>query len=125
MATITELADTLVRAEGIGFRVAHQIAGKLAREALANKFGCDELPWDLFARTFEELVGRPPRVERNVLVSAASPENFIAVREIPGGPGPHVLREALVGYTDSLASCLLYTSPSPRDQRGSRMPSSA
>ena len=26
---------------------------------------------------------------------------------------------------DSLRSCLLYTSPSPRDQRGSRMPSSA
>ena len=26
---------------------------------------------------------------------------------------------------DLLASCLLYTSPSPRDQRGSRMPSSA
>ena len=25
----------------------------------------------------------------------------------------------------SLLSCLLYTSPSPRDQRGSRMPSSA
>jgi len=43
-------------------------------------------------------------VERDVLVSAASPENFIAVREIPGGPGPHVLREALVGYTDRLAS---------------------
>ena len=30
-------------------------------------------------------------------------------------------------YTDSTftTSCLLYTSPSPRDQRGSRMPSSA
>ena len=27
--------------------------------------------------------------------------------------------------TDCLDSCLLYTSPSPRDQRGSRMPSSA
>ena len=26
---------------------------------------------------------------------------------------------------DELRSCLLYTSPSPRDQRGSRMPSSA
>ena len=25
----------------------------------------------------------------------------------------------------NLGSCLLYTSPSPRDQRGSRMPSSA
>ena len=28
-------------------------------------------------------------------------------------------------YSDSDYSCLLYTSPSPRDQRGSRMPSSA
>ena len=26
---------------------------------------------------------------------------------------------------DAMAACLLYTSPSPRDQRGSRMPSSA
>ena len=26
---------------------------------------------------------------------------------------------------NSLGTCLLYTSPSPRDQRGSRMPSSA
>ena len=32
---------------------------------------------------------------------------------------------ALVKVTDSGNSCLLYTSPSPRDQRGSRMPSSA
>ena len=32
------------------------------------------------------------------------------------------LLETLEEYPDS---CLLYTSPSPRDQRGSRMPSSA
>ena len=103
MATITELADTLVRAEGIGFRAAHHIASKLAREALAHRIGFDELPWDLFAQTFEELVGRPPHVERDVLVNATSPENFVAVREMPGGPGPHVLREALAGYADRLA----------------------
>ena len=30
-----------------------------------------------------------------------------------------------VAVEDSLLTCLLYTSPSPRDQRGSRMPSSA
>ena len=29
------------------------------------------------------------------------------------------------GSPSELAACLLYTSPSPRDQRGSRMPSSA
>ena len=36
------------------------------------------------------------------------------------------LRRVLAsGTLTGLASCLLYTSPSPRDQRGSRMPSSA
>ena len=30
-----------------------------------------------------------------------------------------------VMFKPTLAACLLYTSPSPRDQRGSRMPSSA
>ena len=34
---------------------------------------------------------------------------------------PDWLPGAVLGYDD----CLLYTSPSPRDQRGSRMPSSA
>jgi len=103
MATITELADTLVRTEGIGFRAAHHVASKLAREALAHGIGFDELSWDLFARTFEEVVGRPPHVDREVLASATSAENFVAVREMPGGPGPHVLREALAGYADRLA----------------------
>ena len=31
----------------------------------------------------------------------------------------------IVGRSGSCRTCLLYTSPSPRDQRGSRMPSSA
>ena len=31
----------------------------------------------------------------------------------------------IVAVTDPIKTCLLYTSPSPRDQRGARMPSSA
>ena len=30
-----------------------------------------------------------------------------------------------IGAPEEITACLLYTSPSPRDQRGSRMPSSA
>ena len=36
-----------------------------------------------------------------------------------GGEAPYV------GHSGEAYGCLLYTSPSPRDQRGSRMPSSA
>ena len=35
------------------------------------------------------------------------------------------MSERLPEYRSQFDSCLLYTSPSPRDQRGSRMPSSA
>ena len=42
-------------------------------------------------------------------------------------PQVHYLLTLLDGEItiDQLQDCLLYTSPSPRDQRGSRMPSSA
>ena len=36
-----------------------------------------------------------------------------------------ILRMILTKGSIQLTTCLLYTSPSPRDQRGSRMPSSA
>ena len=37
----------------------------------------------------------------------------------------HYTYETLINESNGLDTCLLYTSPSPRDQRGSRMPSSA
>ena len=33
--------------------------------------------------------------------------------------------EVAIFFNNEVQTCLLYTSPSPRDQRGSRMPSSA
>ena len=38
---------------------------------------------------------------------------------------PIVAMAYVAGRSEHLKFCLLYTSPSPRDQRGSRMPSSA
>ena len=42
--------------------------------------------------------------------------NFVAKLKVPSEKG---------GPPRTIYTCLLYTSPSPRDQRGSRMPSSA
>ena len=103
MATITELADTIVRVEKIGFREAHHVASKLAREALSSDMAFDELPWDLFARTFEAVTGRAPGMDSDLLTLATSPRNFVAVRELPGGPGPAALRQSLAGYAERLA----------------------
>ena len=50
----------------------------------------------------------------------------LPVRELPNGIQPPVV-QVQVNYNSASASiiCLLYTSPSPRDKRQSRMPSSA
>ena len=40
-------------------------------------------------------------------------------------PKEAIAEMAELGFFGMLVPCLLYTSPSPRDQRGSRMPSSA
>ena len=96
---------------------------------------------DLFTISFISLLVAEAK-KRNV---AHSPHLFVVVVGLVGlavfasciglvnNPTNSVLRElriwmVFIGlfYSFCLAmSCLLYTSPSPRDQRGSRMPSSA
>ena len=65
----------------------------------------EQLVEDLSALTVMEAAELSKLLEDKWGVSAAAP---VAVAAAPGAAG-----------------CLLYTSPSPRDQRGSRMPSSA
>ena len=52
------------------------------------------------------------------------------VDDLDDGDVAEMLRTGFIATTDTscletVDACLLYTSPSPRDQRGSRMPSSA
>ena len=50
---------------------------------------------------------------------------FSASNELFKEESDRVLSRDVVGHARRISPCLLYTSPSPRDQRGSRMPSSA
>ena len=51
--------------------------------------------------------------------------NFVSDLLKDGGVKTKIIRKYLPLINQQVNSCLLYTSPSPRDQRGSRMPSSA
>ena len=58
----------------------------------------------------------------NAIVTQAGRNNRSTVRQ-SGNNNSATVDQAMQGNTYEV--CLLYTSPSPRDQRGSRMPSSA
>jgi argininosuccinate lyase len=94
-ATATELADSLVRLEGIAFRDAHEIGTILARRLLASGRGMAGLSGPLVAEVFTAVSGRTPRLDMADLARLAAPEHSIAVRERTGGPGPNSLAAAL------------------------------
>ena len=65
---------------------------------------------------------------------ALHPERSLAEHYNPLAMAPELIKahdaldrevDKAFGASRKLTTCLLYTSPSPRDQRGSRMPSSA
>ena len=58
-------------------------------------------------------------------LTCATPPPAPARTPLSVGPKPDLVKESLMPSFAYIRICLLYTSPSPRDQRGSRMPSSA
>ncbi len=87
--TVTELADTLVRNEGVSFSSAHRLVSAAVKDAGAD---------DGHSRLAEKVVELAPRVlgqrltsDRQSLVHALDPRNFVCVRTVPGGPAPRAV----------------------------------
>ena len=57
--------------------------------------------------------------------AAVAPEPQAVHVAVPSMPMQMPMQAAMPAAPAPAPACLLYTSPSPRDQRGSRMPSSA
>ncbi|MBL8690658.1 MAG: argininosuccinate lyase [Rhodospirillaceae bacterium] len=100
--TVTELADSLVRAEGLSFRQAHEIAAKLARRMIDTGERFQTVPYAAFAEAFGEVAGRAPGLAEAEFRRVTTPEHFVAVRTMPGGPAPSALEMAFVRYRHEL-----------------------
>lgn len=102
--TVTELADTLVRQEELSFRAAHEIAAAVSRTVVARDGDLPRDGYEPFVEAFRHAAGREPKLGREAFATAVSPENFVALRERFGGPGPKALGEALTAYRAELTT---------------------
>jgi argininosuccinate lyase len=100
-ATITELADSLVRREGLSFRQAHEIAAHVARAVVAAKTPLSG-GYTPFSSAFQEIVGGPTKLSESEFKEFVSPEYFIAVRDRFGGPAPAALAASIARYRQRL-----------------------
>ncbi len=100
--TVTELADTLVREEGLSFRQAHEIAAHVGRAVTAQRASLSAAGFAPFATAFRAAVGRASRIDDKGFATAVSPEHFVAIRARFGGPAPAVLEAALDRYAQRL-----------------------
>jgi argininosuccinate lyase len=100
--TATELADSLVRAEGLSFRQAHEIVSRMVRGMLERGERFPTVPYAAFAEAFAAVAGRAPGIGEADVRRYTTPEHFVAVRTLPGGPAPGPLSASLARYRSEL-----------------------
>jgi argininosuccinate lyase len=100
---VTELADSLVRLEGLSFREAHEIAATVSRAvvSIGGDLGTDG--FQSFQTAFETCTGRKSSIDQPAFADIVSPEHFVAVRDRFGGPAPHALSQAIAGYRGDIS----------------------
>lgn len=94
-ATATELADTLVRKEGVTFRAAHGVVSRLVRDASAEGLTVQDLTTERLNAASKAEIGREVRLTADELAEALDPAHFVAVRKLRGGPSPVEAERAL------------------------------
>ncbi|MDM7920654.1 MAG: argininosuccinate lyase [Pyrinomonadaceae bacterium] len=98
---VTELADTIVRKENLPFSISHKIVGKCVKAALANGGEIDHATMQAAA---EQILGHELSLTADELAAAVSPENFVNIRSVYGGPAPEETRRALSVERDAAKS---------------------
>jgi argininosuccinate lyase len=83
--TVTELADTLTRENGVPFKLSHRIASRFVAEVRRDP---DVPRAEVLRAVSEEVLGDPIDYAEARLAEVLSPEYFVRVRTTPGGPAP-------------------------------------
>jgi argininosuccinate lyase len=102
--TVTELADSLVRMEGLSFREAHEIAAAVAKSVVARDGDLPRDGYEAFVTAFRHATGRTTAIEQERFAEIVSPEHFVAVRGRFGGPAAEALAASLARYREQLAA---------------------
>ena len=85
-STATELADLLVRDEGLPFRTAHTIVGHTVATAIDQGLRADGITSEMIERAAVEVSGQPVRLSAEQVSAALDPVQNLANKKASGSP---------------------------------------
>ncbi|MFC6993716.1 argininosuccinate lyase [Haladaptatus sp. GCM10025707] len=86
--TMTELADTLVRAAGLSFRQAHEVVSTLVRAVYEDGRHAGQITLSDLETAASITVGKSGLLTNEALVEALDPQTNVTRRDILGGTAP-------------------------------------
>src|SRR3954449_2313930 len=99
--TLTELADTLVREQGIPFSAAHAISAKFVA---ARQHDPARRLADILREASANVLGAPLRYSEAEVTRMLSPRHFVEIRRTLGGPAPDETLRAATAAAHQLES---------------------
>ncbi|WP_158735637.1 argininosuccinate lyase [Alteribacillus sp. YIM 98480] len=94
-ATVTELANVLVRTEGLSFRMAHTIVARFVAEKIRQGNYSSDANETLLKEVFYESVGRETKITTELIEMALDPAHNVAGKNTKGGPSPEEVKRQL------------------------------
>ncbi|MFB3163479.1 argininosuccinate lyase [Neobacillus sp. 179-J 1A1 HS] len=95
-ANVTELADTIVRKDGLSFRQAHHVVSSTVKELMKNgKTSLESLTLNLLNQQSMKVVGKESVLTEEELKRCLSPEYFVRIRDLQGGPSPSRMEKTI------------------------------
>jgi len=101
-ATVTELADTIVRTDCLSFRSSHHIVSRVVKEATAAGLRANQISLELVNRAAREVIGKDLNMTAEQLQLALDPVHFVKIRKLPGGPNAAEIGRMAAERTASL-----------------------
>ncbi|QDX95282.1 argininosuccinate lyase [Brevibacillus laterosporus] len=87
-ATVTELADTLVRTDKLSFRTSHHLVSHVVQQALKQGLTADQVSLCMVNEAAQQVIKRDVLLTEAELAEALDPVHFVKIRTLPGGPSP-------------------------------------
>ena len=100
--TVTELANYLVRYEGISFREAHEIVAELVAYMLEHKIALEDIDTNLLAGLSMKAFGHKTHLTSEQLATALNPILNVYAKDVAGGPAPKEVEKQLAKLSASL-----------------------